>query len=198
MIDYPNYKHPSERKKDRIREDIASIDKALESCNPQIILQTHQHIDGKYQACIAGWTQSLHGYIPGYGINYEVLDVDDLTHNLQIMKPKLEGFIEGWNAIASPTATATTIPEINVNTTTNVNITITFEQVRNKIEDMTSLTDEQTKEALDKVSEIESVVKGEGSKKSKWEKIKPILTWLADKSFDVAMTILPLLLQVQG
>ena len=52
--------------------------------------------------------------------------------------------------------------------------------------------------ALEKVSEIESVVKGEGSKKSKWEKIKPILTWLADKSFDVAMTILPLLLQVQG
>ena len=49
-----------------------------------------------------------------------------------------------------------------------------------------------------KVSEIESVVKGEGSKKSKWEKIKPILTWLADKSFDIAMTILPLLLQVQG
>ena len=157
-----------------------------------------QHIDGKYQACIAGWTQSLYGYIPGYGINYSVIDVDDLIHNLQIMKPKLEGFIEGWNVIAAPTTTGATFPEINVNTTTNVNITITFEQVRAKIEDMTSLTDEQTKEALEKVSEIEDVVKGGGSKKSKWEKIKPILAWLADKSFDVAMTILPLLLQVQG
>ena len=198
MIDYPNYKSPAERKKDRIREDIAAIDKAIESCDPKVILQMHQHIDGKYQACIAGWNQSIYGYIPGHGINYSIIDVDDLTHNLRIMKPKLEGFIEGWNAIASPTATATTIPEINVNTTTNVNITITFEQVRNKIEDMTSLTDEQTKEALEKISEIETVVKGEGSKKSKWEKIKPILTWLADKSFDVAMTILPLLLQVQG
>ena len=156
----------------------------------------YQHIDGKYQACIAGWAQSLYGCVPGYGINYEVIDVDDLIHNLQIMKPKLEGFIEGWNVIAAPTATATTVPEINVNTTTNVNITISFEQVRSKIEDMTSLTDEQTKEALEKVAEIESVVKGEGSKKSKWEKIKPILVWLADKSFDVAMTILPLLLQV--
>ena len=50
----------------------------------------------------------------------------------------------------------------------------------------------------EKVAEIESVVRGAGSKKSKWEKIKPILTWLADKSFDVAMTILPLLLQVKG
>lgn len=89
------------------------------------------------------------------------------------------------------------IPTTQVNVTTNVNVNITFEQVRSKIEDKTSLTDEQTKEALEKVSEIESVVKGEGSKKSKWERIKPILTWLADKSFDVAMTILPLLLQVQ-
>jgi soluble cytochrome b562 len=77
------------------------------------------------------------------------------------------------------------------------NVNITFEQVRAKIEDMTSLTDEQTKEALDKVSDIESVVNGEGSKKSKWEKIKPVLAWLADKSFDLAMTILPLLLKMQ-
>ena len=198
MTDYPNYKSPAARQKDRIREDIAAIDKAIESCNPKLILQMHQHIDGKYQACIAGWTQSLYGYVPGYGINYEVIDVNDLIHNLQIMKPKLEGFIEGWNAITSPATMPTTVPEINVNTTTNVNITITFEQVRAKIEDMTSLTEEQTKEALEKVSVIEDVVKSGGSKKSKWEKIKPILAWLADKSFDVAMTILPLLLQVQG
>lgn len=197
MTDYLNYKTPSEHKKDRIREDMVAIDKAIESHNQKMILQTHQHIDGKYQACIAGWPHSMRGYIPEYGINYDVLDVEDLVHNLQIMKPKLEGFIEGWNAVVAPTATAT-IPEINVNTTTNVNITITFEQVRSKIEDMTALTDEQTREALEKVSEIEEVVKGGGSKKSKWEKIKPILVWLADKSFDVAMTILPLLFQVQG
>lgn len=104
-----------------------------------------------------------------------------------------------WNiAGQSVRYTSPSVPDVNVTVNNNVTVTITFEQVRAKIEDMTSLTDEQTKEALEKVSEIESVVKGEGSKKSKWEKIKPILTWLADKSFDVAMTILPLLLQVQG
>lgn len=31
------------------------IDKALESGGERIMLQVHQHIDGKYQACIAGW-----------------------------------------------------------------------------------------------------------------------------------------------
>jgi hypothetical protein len=36
-----------------------------------------------------------------------------------MMKPKLEGFVEGWNAIAAP-ATSATIPEINVNTTEKV------------------------------------------------------------------------------
>lgn len=87
---------------------------------------------------------------------------------------------------------------VNVSNNNEINISISFEEVRKQIEDMTSLTEAQTKEALNKVSEIESVVKGDGNKKSKWEKIKPILIWLADKSFDVAMTILPLLLQVQG
>ena len=43
MTDYPNYKSPAARQKDRIREDIAAIDKAIESCNPKLILQMHQH-----------------------------------------------------------------------------------------------------------------------------------------------------------
>ena len=87
-------------------------------------------------------------------------------------------------------------PSTQVNVTTNVSVNITFEQARAKIEEMTSLTDEQTKEALAKLAEIEAAVNGGGSKKSKWEMIKPILTWLADKSLDVAMTILPLLLKI--
>lgn len=89
-------------------------------------------------------------------------------------------------------------PDVNVTVNNSITVTITFEQVRSQIEEMTSLTDEQTQEALEKVSEIETVVKGDDNKKSKWEKIKPILVWLADKSFDVAMAMLPLLMQVKG
>lgn len=200
--DWAAIKTTAQKKKEAreaaIQADIQKITDILATPTERGLLEVHQYIDGKYQACIAGWNQSVYGYVPGYGFNYDVIGEESLVHNLQMMKPKLEAFVEGWNVISVPTTTATAIPEINVNTTTNVNITITFEQVRSKLEEMTSLTDEQTKEALEKVSEIEEVVKGEGSKKSKWEKIKPILTWLADKSFDVAMTILPLLLQVQG
>ena len=181
--------------KEMILSDIERIKDAGKLSTAQK-LKLHRELDGRYQVCVNGWYKGLWGAdCEGTKMFYNMIDDIDtsLQDNLDMMKAKLETYVFQMNAITPPISNA---PQVNV--TTNVNIQITFEQVRNKIEDMTSLTDEQTKEALDKVSEIESVVKGDGSKKSKWEKIKPILTWLADKSFDVAMTILPLLLQVQG
>ena len=182
-----------------IRSDILKIDAIAMVDDKAKVLELHRYLDEKYQYCIADWGKSMWGFTAGIGFAYDILDVDSLKENLSMMKPKLEAFMHGWNTAKQPARyTPPTTPDVNVTVNNNVTVNITFEQVRAKIEDMTSLTDEQTKEALDKVSEIESVVKGDGSKKSKWEKIKPILTWLADKSFDVAMTILPLLLQVQG
>ena len=182
-----------------IRSDILKIDAIAMVDDQAKVLELHRYLDGKYQYCIADWGKSMWGFTEGIGFAYDVLDVDSLKENLSMMKPKLEAFMHGWNANGKTTRQMpANTPDVNVTVNNNVTVNITFEQVRAKIEDMSSLTDEQTKEALDKVSEIESVVKGDGSKKSKWEKIKPILTWLADKSFDVAMTILPLLLQVQG
>ena len=61
---------------------------------------------------------------------------------------------------------------------------------------MTSLTNEETEEVLAKISEIEEVVKSNDKKKTKWEKIKPVLVWLADKSLDIGTALLPLLLKI--
>ena len=205
---YPQYKSPTKAQIDAannhkqekaIRADIHKIDAALQSTDIGEVLATHRYLDGKYQYCIADWGKSMWGYGDKIGFAYDMLGMDSLKENLTMMRPKLEAFMHGWNTAKQPTKYASpTMPDVNVTVNNNVTVNITFEQVRAKIEDMTSLTEEQTKEALEKVSEIESVVKGEGNKKSKWEKIKPILVWLADKSFDVAMTILPLLLQVQS
>ncbi len=181
---------------DMVRKDIQRIDETVCLYDNSKQWELFREMDGKYQACIREWYrgmwQSTHD---GTQLYFNVLKEhpNQVTDNLCLIKSKLGTFQFQMNAVKAPDA-----PSTQVNITTNVNVNITFEQVRAKIEDMTSLTDEQTKEALDKVYEIESVVKGDGSKKFKWEKIKPILTWLADKSFDVAMTILPLLLQVQG
>ena len=205
---YPQLKPPTKAQIDSannhkqekaIRADIHKIDAIADVHDYNQVLELHRYLDGKYQYCIADWGKSMWGYIEGIGFAYDDLGMDSLKDNLAMMKPKLEAFMYKWNiAGQSVRYTSPSVPDVNVTVNNNVTVTITFEQVRAKIEDMTSLTDEQTKEALEKVSEIEAVVKGEGSKKSKWEQIKPILTWLADKSFDVAMTILPLLLQVQG
>ena len=180
---------------DMIEEDIRRIDDAIANGTDTSRWELFRELDGKYQVCIDHFYEGMWLSVP----NKNILHFPDLKKypdyvidNLKMAKSKLAVFRFQGNAVALPE-----IPATQVNVTTNVNVNITFEQVRSKIEDMTSLTDEQTKEALDKVSEIESVVNGKGSKKAKWEKIKPILTWLADKSFDLAMTILPLLLKMQ-
>lgn len=114
--------------------------------------------------------------------------------NLKMMKAKLETYKYQMNAVQLPK------PEVSnsqvVNVTNSVNVNITFEQVRKEVEEMTSLTNEQTQEVLDKISEIEEVVKSKDSKKSKWEKVKPVLAWMADKSCDVGIALLPLLLKI--
>ena len=183
-----------------VQNDINRIENILkENVTRDDLLNLHREIDGRYQSCITNWNQGLNCvyYLKESisVINYGLLEdkKEKIISNLLMMKSKLETYVFGMNAVSVHETPSTTV---NVNT--NLNLNISFEQVCSQIEDMTSLTDEQTKEILDKVAEIKTVVDSTGSKKSKWEKIKPVLTWLADKSFDVAMTILPLLLQVNG
>ena len=45
-------------------------------------------------------------------------------------------------------------------------------------------------------AELEEIINGKEKKKTKWEKTKSFLIWLADKSFDVGMALLPLLLKI--
>lgn len=190
-----------ERQEAMILEDIEKLN-GVHAGMGQIHLEAiHREMDGKYQCCIEHWGHSMYGYNVHTGFIYSIMDVDNLLDNLSLMKAKLQGFFQGWNGVGRYTTSLGNkngAPDVNVTVNNSITVTITFEQVRSQIEEMTSLTDEQTQEALEKVSEIETVVKGDDNKKSKWEKIKPILVWLADKSFDVAMAMLPLLMQVKG
>ena len=181
-----------------VKADKKRIDQALSLNDETTLRATHMDIDGKYGAYIPDWGKSMYAYGEALGFNYEWLSKDSLIHNLTLMKSRIEGYALGFEQQTNHTYTPNNNVNVNVSNNNEINISISFEEVRKQIEDMTSLTEAQTKEALDKISEIESVVNGSDSKKSKWEKIKPILTWLADKSFDVAMTMLPLLLKVQG
>ena len=181
-----------------VKADKKRIDEALSSNDETRLKATHMDIDGKYGAYILDWGKSMYAYGEDSGFNYEWLSKGSLVHNLTLMKSRMEGYSLGFERQTNRTYAPNNNVSVNVSNTNEVNVSISFEDVRKQIEDMTSLTETQTNEALEKVSEIESVVSGTDSKKSKWEKVKPILVWLADKSFDVGMTLLPLLLKLEG
>lgn len=179
-----------------ICRDIRKIEDALKSADPNAIKELHRYLDGKYQSCITGWGDSMYEYVVGRGFDYGYLDTGALRENLSMMKPKLEAFLHGWNMSHHSTGLDVS-HDVNVTVNNTVNISISFEEARKQVEDMSSLTDEQTQEVLERIDEIERVINTDASKKSKWEKIKPVLIWLADKSYDLGKTILPLLLKIQ-
>ena len=53
------------------------------------------------------------------------------------------------------------------------------------------MTDEQTKEALLYLKELQTIFESKESRKNKWEKAKKIVGWLLDKGVDVAISYLP-------
>ncbi len=195
----------SNRKRNEIRADIKKIETVLLSDDEAQLKETHMYIDCKYSAYVPDWDKSVYGYFAGHGFNYELLDKDSIIHNLKAMKAKLDGYSVGLEKPSSKSYSSSNNLNISLNNNNDINntneihidISIAFEQARQQVENMTSLTNEQTKEILEKIALIEESINGEGTKKSKWEKLKPILGWLADKSFDVGMTLLPLILKIQ-
>lgn len=176
-----------------IRSDIKKIDGVLQKSDFNEMESLHRYLDAKYQHVIAEWGKGMYGYNLEHGFLYDILDPDSIINNLYTMKPKLEAFIYKWNAQSSSSSLK---KSQNINVNNIVNISISFNETRKQIEEMASLTAEQINEALDRINEIERIIKTNDSKKSKWEKLKPIFVWLADKSYDLAKTILPLLLKV--
>ena len=185
------------RKREKeIERDIRKIDEVLQREDPTEMEDWHRYLDGKYQAGIIDWGHSMYGYIDGHGFSYECLNPDSIKDNLTTMKPKLQAFIHGWNA-KGKSASYVRNPDVNVTVNNTVNISISFEETRQKIEDMTALNREQTDEILEKIDELERIAKESSSRKTKWEKVKPIITFAIDKGADVAIAIMSLVMQMK-
>lgn len=185
-------------KESMIKRDIQSdIDKIKEVLQSQSSIQEltniHMYIDGKYQSKISNWGLSQYNWSDNGGFFYDFLGESALIHNLSNMKSKLEGYLQDYRLVPSGSP-STSVKFINNNANNNkVNIEIDFKSLIDKINDMESLTENETKEAVEKIKEIETIYKSKESKKKKWEKIKNILIWLADKSVDLAIAYLPII-----
>ena len=157
-------------------------------------LKLHRELDGRYQACIKDWYVGFWGAnSAGTHMRYSFLEdsPSSIGENLDMMKAKLETYRFQMNAVQPE------VPAQQINVTTNVNVNITFDQVREKIEDMTALSREQTDEILEKINELEEISKEKSSRKTKWEKVKPIIAFALDKGADVAIAILSLVMQMK-
>ena len=75
-------------------------------------------------------------------------------------------------------------------------MTVTFDAVREKVDNMTSLSDADIAEIQKRIDEIEEIVNSKESKSKKWSKAKEIIKWIADKGVDVGIALLPLLLKI--
>lgn len=178
-----------------VEKDIKEISSIL-TCKEHdevVLKKLHMEIDGKYQACVKDWGKSMYGFNNKFGFCYDLLSKGSLIYNLEIMKSKLIAYKYQVNAVPNMIPPTT---NVSVNVDNNIELTLSFEFVRTQIDNNTSLTEEQIKEAKGKIDEIEKIIKSGESKKNKWEKVKPILIWLADKSVDIGTALLPLLLKI--
>lgn len=179
---------------DMICSDIKRIEESSDLSSEEKF-KLHRVLDGRYQACVKDWYMGLWGSsIDGTKMHYTALrdSMSSIQENLEMMKAKLETFKYHMNAISLPEPTAT---NITVNNT--VNISLSFEEAKQKIEDMAALNREQTDEILAKIDELERISNERISRKSKWEKVKPIISFALDKGADVAIAILSLVLQMK-
>ncbi len=191
-----NYETPEKRFKRIVGEDICKIDEALQSNDYNQMKKTHREMDGKYQACVRDWGKSMKYFDPKYGFAYGKLEMQNLSDNLELMKSKVFAFGERWNNVQEDCAAMQDVSVV-VNNSNKVDVSISFEDARKVIEDMPGLTDQETTEVQKKIDELEEISREDISRKSKWEKIKPIIAFAMDKGVDVAITIMGLVMQMQ-
>ena len=116
------------------------------------------------------------------------------------MKSKLEGYIYDVSlkplSISQPATKSINFYNNNENVINNNLTNINFNSIEQKIRECEYLTDEETKEALTKLKELQKISESNDSRKNKWEKSKKILIWLADKSVDIAIAYFPVLMSI--
>lgn len=188
--------HEKYKQERAIKKDINKINESLSNSDVTEMTALHRELDGKYQCAINDWGKGMYGFAKDYGFNYEFVGKESLRSNLSLMKSKLEGLILGLNT-RGVAVSHTKVPDVNVTVNNTVNITVSFDEARQKIEDMTALSREQTDEILEKIDELEKISKENSSRKTKWEKVKPIISFALEKGADVAIAILSLVMQMK-
>lgn len=178
-----------------VDKDINDIREILKSRDYNALLDIHKHMDGKYQSKIETWGLSQYGWLDKSGFDYNCIGTEGIIDNLRNMIGKLEGYkqdieLNTYKMMCGPSSKNINIYNTNNNSNINNNV-IDFSVLKKYITNNETMTDEQTKEALAYLKELQTIFESKESRKNKWEKSKKIIGWLLDKGVDVAITYLP-------
>lgn len=188
--------------KSMYEEDLESLKQAIsDSANevtPEIAKQQlYKDVTAKYEAYVPKLNVGLYGYEEAIGI-YDEVAGQELFYDLRQIYNKMLTFKAlGYPALIETIPQSVPMVQITNTNENKVDINITFSDVRKEIENMSALPDAEIEEILNKINQLEKIVKSSDRKSKKWENAKGIVKWIADKGVDVGIALLPLLLQIK-
>ena len=176
--------------KNMVNSDIEEVQRVLKE--DEYTNEFYKGIVSKYHNYIYNLVEGLYGYSPSTKFYHDV-DKESLRDNLIVLKNKLIAFkAYGYSNNKEENGTNITLANNNFN---QIGIAVTFNDVRQKIEEMNSLREEEIQEILEKVNELEKILNSENRKSKKWEMCNGIIKWMADKGVEVAISLLPLIIE---
>lgn len=183
-------------------EDLKSLKEAIsDSSNRETFeiakQQLYKDVTAKYDAYVPQFSDGLYGYEENYKF-YDELSGTELFHDLNQIYNKMLSFKTlGYPSLKETIPQSIPMVQITNKNENKVDINISFSDVRKEIENMSALPDAEIEEILNKISELETIIKSSERKSKKWENAKGIVKWIADKGVDVGIALLPLLLQIK-
>lgn len=172
-----------------IDEDISKCDYEIQSGNKESRRVLHNTLISKYGKIIDGFKDDL------INLWYDE-DGTSCAKNLETMRQKLVLFkAMGYSNQFSENATDRGVTINNTNRM-DVSFNISFPEARAKVENMSSLSEGEIQEILQRINELEEIVNSSDRKTKKWDKAKEIIKWIAEKGIDVGLTLIPLLLKL--
>ena len=193
-------KDPLYKFKEMLSDDIMQLKNILDGTSElgeQGKLDIYMSVTAKYHPYIPQLGSGLYEYNASLEF-YEEVSGDSLRFNIQQIYNKLLAF-QALNCpglgemMTKNPSTVVNINNLNENTNT---VSISFDAVRESVNSMTSLPEEEIAEIQKKIDEIEEIVHSKESKSKKWSHVKEIIKWIADKGVDVGIALLPLLLKI--
>lgn len=157
--------------------------------------QFYLSVTAKYHPYVPHLGNGLYQYFAEQGF-YDEVTGSSLEYNLRQIYNKLLAF-QSLNYPGLGAAVASTPSTVvNITNTNSNSMIVTFDSVRDTVNNMTSLSDEDIQEIQHRIDEIEEIVNSKVTKSKKWSQAKDIIKWIADKGVDVGIALLPLLLKI--